>query len=61
MVLGAPECQSYTFDADGKVTSFTGAAQRVAAWLSPELFGTLFGMRKLGSLLSLKAACVQPH
>ena len=37
VVLGAPECQSYTFDADGKVTSFTGAAQRVARWLQPKL------------------------
>ncbi len=25
VVLGAPECLSYTFSADGKVTSFTGA------------------------------------
>lgn len=24
VVLGAPECLSYTFNADGKVTSFTG-------------------------------------
>ena len=30
VVLGAPECQSYVFDADGKVTSFTGEAQQIA-------------------------------
>ena len=24
VVLGAPECLSYTFNAEGKVTSFTG-------------------------------------
>jgi hypothetical protein len=24
LVYGAPECQSYTFNAEGKVTSFTG-------------------------------------
>ena len=27
VVQGAPECMSYTFNADGKCTSFTGGAQ----------------------------------
>ncbi len=30
VVQGAPECMSYTFNADGKCTSFTGGARRYA-------------------------------
>ena len=41
MVLGAPECQSYTFDADGKVTSFTGEAQQIGRVGSNKLFELL--------------------
>ncbi|KAK9832690.1 hypothetical protein WJX81_000318 [Elliptochloris bilobata] len=44
VVLGAPECLSYTFDAEGKVTSFTGGYIMDRRVGNTQKLGALFGI-----------------